>query len=178
MKKLLTTLLAMTLAISAFAQGSILKPVLTITETTIHGGPEKISVFDFPEEGQHHYFLDAGILGVGDDIIQVNIDPVFRLFVPLGNTLADAQDKLEEFIAMAKQPVGTEIETTGTLALANPSMGDYEAVYVTTRSGIFQRIVEFSIRRDTYIRGTFIAKSELKALLTGMKIYSKIHPDE
>ena len=42
----------------------------------------------------------------------------------------------------------------------------------------FQRLVEFSVRRNGYVRATHIGRSDLGTLITGVKLYRKIHPDE
>ena len=93
MKRIVSTLFVFIWTVVAFAQGSILKQTLEIAEVEINDGEVSLSVFDMPEEGQHQYFLCVGTLGIGDDFIQLQIDPVFQLFLPLGNTLEEAQAK-------------------------------------------------------------------------------------
>lgn len=178
MKRIVSTLFVLVWTVVAFAQGSLLKQTLEIAEVEINDGEVSLSVFDMPEEGQHQYFLCVGTLGIGDDFIQLQIDPVFQLFLPLGNTLEEAQAKLEAFKEIAKEPSGTEMETVGTLALANPSTGDMEPVFLTSRRFLFQRLVEFSVRRNGYVRATHIGRSDLGTLITTVKLYRKIHPDE
>ena len=178
MKRLILILSLLALTTAAFAQGSILKQTLEIAEVELNDGVVSLSVFDMPEEDQHQYFLCVGTLGIGDDFIQLNIDPVFQLFIPLGGTLIEAQAKLEEFKAIAKQPAGTELETRGTLALANPTMGEEEPVYVTSRRFLGEKILEFSVKRNGYVRATHIGRSEFGSLVTSVKIYRKLHPKE
>lgn len=178
MKKIVNLILALLLTSAAFAQSPILKQTLEIAEVEINDGAISLSVFDMPEEGQHHYFLCVGTLGIGDDFIQLQIDPLFQLFITLGDTLEESIAKLEEFKEIAKQPAGTEMETIGTLALANPYTGQNETVYVTSRRFLTQKLAEFSVKRNGYIRATHIGRSDLGALITTVKIYKKIHPKE
>ena len=178
MKRIVSTLLVFVWTVVAFAQGSVLKQTLEIAEVEIDDGEVSLSVFDMPEEGQHQYFLCVGTLGIGDDFIQLQIDPVFELFLPLGNTLEEAQARLETFKEIAKEPSGTEMETVGTLALSNPTTGEPEPVFVTSRRFLFQRLVEFSVKRNGYVRATHVGRSDLGALITSVKLYRKIHPDE
>ena len=179
MKRIASTFFVLLWTVVVFAQGSILKQTLEIAEVEINDGEVSLSVFDMPEEGQpHQYFLCVGTLGIGDDFIQVQIDPVFQLFLPLGNTLEEAQTQLEVFRDIAKMPSGTEMETVGILALANPTTGDPEPVYLTSRHFLFRRLIEFRIRRNGYVRATHIGKSDMGALITGVKLYRKIHPNE
>ncbi|MBR4755823.1 MAG: hypothetical protein IK076_02675, partial [Bacteroidales bacterium] len=154
MKRIISLVLVLAWSVVAFAQGSVLKQTLEIAEVEINDGDVSLSVFDMPEEGQHQYFLCVGTLGIGDDFIQLQIDPVFQLFIPLGNTLIEAQAKLEEFKAIAKKRPGTGMETVGTLALANPSTGELEPVFVTSRRLLTQKLIEFSVKRNGYIRAT------------------------
>ncbi|MBR4229987.1 MAG: hypothetical protein IKR83_04680 [Bacteroidales bacterium] len=178
MKRVIITFMLLVWAVAAFAQGSILKQTLEIAEVEINDGQLTMSVFDMPEEGQHQYFLCVGTLGIGDDYLQLQIDPLFQLFIPLGNTLEEAQAKMEEFKAIAKQPEGTEIQTVGTLALANPTMGEYETVYVASRRFLVQKIIEFSVHRNGYVRATHIAKGDFGSLLNSLKLYRKLHKKE
>lgn len=178
MKRLFSLFLILAWSVTAFAQGTILRQTLEIAEVEINDGQVSLSVFDMPEEGQHQYFLCVGTLGIGDDFVQLQIDPVFQLFLPLGDTLEEAQARLESFKAIAKEPAGTEMETVGTLALANPSMGEIEPVYLTSRRFLLQRLVEFSVRRNGYVRATHVGKSDLGSLITGVKFYRKLHPKE
>mgnify|MGYP007070240319 CR=1 FL=1 len=164
------------LTVSAFSQGSILKQTIDIAEVEVND--VTVSVINIPEEGQNQYYLCVGTLGVGDDFIQLQLDPVFQLFIPLGGTLEEAQAKLGAFKAIAKEPTGTMLETVGILAIGNPSLGDPEPVYVTSRRFIFERNAEFSVKRNGYIRATYISKSELGSLLSSVKLYRKIHPNE
>ena len=178
MKRIVSTLLILTWAVVAFAQGSLLKQTLEIAEVEINDGAVSLSVFDMPEEGQHQYFLCVGTLGFGDSFVQLEIDPVSQLFIPLGNTLEEAQAKLVEFKAMAKKPSHTEMETVGTLALANPSTGELEPVYVTSRRFLTQKIISFSVKRNGYVRAAHIPNMDFSSLVTSVKLYRKIHPKE
>ena len=178
MKRIVSTLFVLAWTVVAFAQGSLLKQTLEIAEVEINDGDVSLSVFDMPEEGLHQYFLCVGTLGIGDDFVQLQIDPVFQLFIPLGDTLEEAQARLEEFRDIANEPAGKETETVGTLALSNPSTGETEPVYITSRRFLFQRLVEFSVKRNGYVRATHIGRSDLGTLITSVKLYRRIHPDE
>ena len=170
MKKVISSVFLLVWTVVAFAQGSVLKQTLEIAEVEINDGDVSLSVFDMPEGDTHQYYLCVGTLGIGDDILQFK--------VPLGGTLAEAEAKMEEFKGVAGMSVGDGIETVGTLALANPSTGEEEPVYLTSRRFIFQRLIEFAVKRDGYVRATHIARSEFNSLLNGVKFYRKIHPNE
>ena len=178
MKRIVSTLFVLAWTVVAFAQGSLLKQTLEIAEVEINDGDVSLSVFDMPEDGLHQYFLCVGTLGIGDDFVQLQIDPVFQLFIPLGDTLEEAQARLEEFRDIANEPAGKETEIIGTLALSNPSTGETEPVYLTSRRFLFQRLVEFSVKRNGYVRATHIGRSDLGTLITSVKLYRRIHPDE
>ena len=178
MKRVILTLIVLALSVAAFAQGSLLKQTLPIAEVEINDGQVTLSVFDMPEEDQHRYYLCVGTLGIGDDFVQLHIDPLFQLFSPLGESLEAAQAKLEAFKAIALEPAGTVMETVGILALGNPSTGDPEPAYVTSRRFLFQKILEFSVQRDGYVRATHIPRMDFGSIVSGVSLYRKIHPNE
>lgn len=70
----------------AHAQGTLLKQVLEIAEVEINDGDVTLSVFDMPEGDVHQYYLCVGTLGIGDDFVQLQIDPLnsfsFRSEIP------------------------------------------------------------------------------------------------
>ena len=178
MKRLFSFVIVMAWSFVAFAQGTLLKQTLEIAEVEIDDGDVSLSVFDMPDEGEHHYYLCVGTLGIGDDFIQLQIDPLFELFIPLGGTLKEAQEKLEEFKEIGKAPRGTELETIGMLALSNPTTGDPEPVYVTSRRFLIQKLIEFSVRRNGYVRATHIPRIDFNTLVSSVNLYRKIHPNE
>lgn len=178
MKRIICVIAVLFTTVAAFAQGSILKQTLDIAEVEINDGQVTLSVFNMPEEGQNHYYLCVGTLGIGDDFIQLQIDPVFQLFIDLGGTLAEAQAKLETMKALASEPAGTELEAVGFLALANPSMAEPEPVYMTSRRFLTQKLVEFSVKRNGFIRATHIGRMDIGSLLSSVKLYRKIHKKE
>ena len=90
----------------------------------------------------------------------------------------EAQAKLEEFKEIAKAPAGFEQETIGTLALANPSTGELEPVFVTSRRFLTQKLIEFSVRRNGYVRATHIPRADFASLVSSVIFYRKIHPKE
>ena len=178
MKRFLTILAFLAIGLVAFAQGSLRKQTRTVSEVEIDDGAVTLSVFDMPDGDMHQYYLCVGQLGIGDDVIQFNIDPVSQLFIPLGGTLAEAQEKLEEIRGVANRAAGEGIETVGVLAVGNPSTGVEETVCLTARRIVLQKHVEFTVRRNGYVRSTVIGRNNLGSLLTGLKFYRKIHPKQ
>ena len=69
------------------------------------------------------------------------------------------------------------MEIDGCLSLANPSES-MEPVTVTSRRFIISRLLEFSVKRDEFIRATHIPRSDFNSLVTTVKLYQKIHPNE
>lgn len=142
------------------------------------GGVEIREVFDMPDaDGNHHYYLSVGHLGFGDDFIQMMIDPVFELFIPLGDTLEEAQQVLEDLKALFKQPKGSSIEVQGCLAFGVPN-DKLETVRVTYCKPLVSKLLEFSIQREGYTRASHVLKADIGTLLSGVKFYRKIHPKE
>lgn len=178
-KKSLVVLLFAVMPAMSFAQEtrSLFKQTFEIVEIEI-GDYLTLSVFNMPEDGQNHYYLDAGTLGIGDDLIQFNIDPLAHLFIPLGDTLEESQAKLEEFKALAKKPAGTIGETIGCMAIGYPSTEKMEPVCLTSRRFLTQKILEFSIEREGYVRAAHITKGDIGLMITNLKIHRKLHRKE
>ena len=66
---------------------------------------------------------------------------------------------------------------TGCLAIGYPN-DKLETVKVTSRRFVIQRLVEFSIEREGYIRATHIPRSDLASITGSVKLYRKLHPKE
>lgn len=174
----LAVLLLLIIPVIASAQDNkFLRPSKVITEIQNNEGESGIAVLSLPENDQEHYYLSVGRLGHGDEVIQVHIDPVSVLYIKLGDTLEEAQAKLEEIQAVGKKPVNTSAEVLGILAVGFPTE-EAETVTVTHRRPILEHVLEFSVSRDGYIRATYIPRSNLGSVVSGVKFYRKIHPEE
>ena len=186
MKKFFLIIALLVWSVAAFAQiGKIPQRLELVTvdlevgnEGSLLSTQENLEVFNMPVDGVNHYWLSVGHLGLGDDIIQFNIDPVSNLFIPLGGTLEEAQAKMEEIRGVANMAAGDGIETVGILAVGNPSTGEEEPVYLTARRFLFQKNVTFTVKRNGYVRSTDLARSDLGTMVSGIKFYRKIHPNE
>lgn len=140
--------------------------------------PEFLEVFSQPgENGGKHYFLSVGHLGMGDKVVQLVFDPLFELFIPLGDSLDEAIQSLEEMQALYDEPVGTGIEEKGCLAFGFPN-DKLETVKVSYRKFLLSRLLEFSVEREGYIRSTHIHRSDFKAILRGVKFHKKLYPND
>lgn len=140
--------------------------------------PEVFEVFSVPaEDGGKQYFLSVGHLGMGDEVVQVLFDPIFELFIPLGNSLQEALDGLQQLQNLFKESPGTSLELSGCLAFGVPNE-DRESVKVTLKKPFLSRYLEFSVQREGYIRATSVRRSELNSLASGVKFYRTFHPNE
>ena len=175
MKRIISLIFALTLTVAAFGQNPTLRQRMEITQVEVNDGVQSLEVFQMEDNG--HYYLSVGHLGIGDDIIQLNIDPIFELFIPLGETLAEAVEKLDQLKEFYKEDPRTSMEVDGCLCAAYPN-DEWEPVTVTSRRVILTKVLEFSVKRDDFIRATHIAKSDFASLVAGVKLYKKIHPNE
>ena len=138
---------------------------------------EYLEVFDAPVDGAHHYYLSVGHLGLGDEVVQVLFDPIFELFIPLGDNVTEALETLQTMQALFKENRDTSIEVQGCLAVGFPT-DKLETVKVTYRKVLLSKMLEFSVEREGYIRATHIAKSDFGSAVSGVKTYHKIHPKQ
>ena len=138
---------------------------------------ENLEVFNMPIDGVNHYYLSVGHLGIGDDIIQFNIDPIYELFIPIGDTVAESMEYLEKLQTLFKGERGDSMEIEGCIAAAFPN-DKLETVKVTYQKALLTNVLEFSVERQGYVRATHIPKSQFKALIRSLKIYRKLHKKE
>ena len=168
-------------AMSALASAQVLQKAserleLATVETEI-GGYEtaELEVFQMYDSGT--YWLSVGHLGIGTDLIQLKFDPVFELFIPLGNSLEEALTKMKELQAFYNQPRLSTMEVQGCLAAMYPGE-DFELVTITSRRLLGGKILSFSLQRDDFVRATYITKADFGSLLFSLKAYKALHPKE
>ena len=183
MKKLFLLISLLVWSAAAIAQGIPQRLELVTVdlelgdEDSLLSTEENLEVFNMPIDGVNHYYLSVGHLGLGDDIIQFNIDPLFELFIPIGDTVAEAMDYLLELQTLYKGPKGNSKEIEGCLALAFPNE-NLEKVTVTYQKVVVTNLLEFRVDREGYVRATHIPRSQFNALIRSLKIYRKLHPKE
>ena len=177
--KLMVTLLVA--AIPARSSAQVLQKAaqrleLAVVETEI-GGHEttQLEVFKLKDAGT--YWLSVGHLGVGSDLVQLKFDPVFELFIPLGNSLEEALAKMKELQAFYKQPRLSAMEVQGCLAALYPGE-NLEPVTITSRRLLATKILSFSVLREDFVRATYITKADFGSLVFSLKAYKALHPKE
>ena len=182
MKTILKTLTILLLAaMPALASAQVLQKAsqrleLATVETELAGyETAELEVFKMNDTGT--YWLSVGHLGIGVDLVQLKFDPVFELFIPLGNSLEEAIAKMKELKAFYKQPRLSTMEVQGCLAAMYPSE-NFEPVTITSRRLLGAKILSFSVQRDDFVRATYISKSDFGSLLFSLKAYKKLHPKE
>lgn len=179
MKKIFTVLVLAAVCTAASAQ--VLQKAsqrleLATLETEI-GGFEtaELEVFKMNDTGT--YWLSVGHLGIGTDLLQLQFDPVYELFIPLGDSLEEAVEKMNELKAFYKKPRLSEMQIDGCLAALYPGE-NFEPVTVTSRRLLGSKILSFSVKRDDQVRATYITKSDFGALVFSLKGYKALHPNE
>lgn len=175
MKRFIFLLIGMVTATGLFAQNSSIPMVLDIASVDTDG--KETEVVNIPRDGVNCYYLHVGSMGIGNSIISVDVDPIDRLFVPLGNTLSEAILKMEELKALLKEPKGTSIEIQASFGPLFPS-DSLQAVKVSRFQPLITNYLEFTINQGEFDRIAHISRADFNALLSGVKFYGKIHPDE
>lgn len=141
------------------------------------GGNSTYEVFAVDREEGSQYYLNLGHVGFGDELVQVQLDPVFTLIIKLGDSLDEAIETMEQLKAQVKATPGTTTQTTGYLGIA--VAGDKtEEVTITTWKPLLVRYLQFSLQRDGYIRAVNVSKSDVSSLLFNLKVHRKLHPKE
>ena len=176
MKKILTFLPFLTLSAGIFAQETSLPRIDEIAEIE-NDDRVVLSLFSMPKGEGTLYFLNVGTLGIGDDIFQLQFDPLFQLFIPLGETLGEAIGTLEMLQGHFQQPKDAVLEIEACFAPAFPNE-NREMAKVTNRRFLFTRQLQFSIEREGYLRATYVSRSDFNSLVGSARFYRTIHPDE
>lgn len=178
--KLTLAVLLATVPVLASAQTSKLpqRNEIVSVETEVAGFSDSVEVFDAPKDGEHHYYLCVGHLGIGNDTVQILFDPAHELFIPLGDNISDALESLKELQALFKEPKGSSIEKDGCLAFGFPREEKMETVKISYQTGLLTKILKFTVEREDYQRSTYLAKSDLGSLVSGVKIHKALHPKE
>lgn len=177
-RKSLTLLVLAALPVLASAQNIPQRLELVQIEREIDSfSIETLEVFNMPAEGANHYYLTVGRLGIGDDVIQAYIDPLSELFIPLGESVAEALESMQQLQSLFKEQPGTGLETAGCVAIGFPNE-KLEPVRVTYRKPLLTKSLEFTVQRDTYSRSAQMQKSDFDALVRGVKFYQRLHPNE
>lgn len=88
-----------------------------------------LEVFRMEDNGT--YYLSLGHLGIGNDIIQVQVDPLSELFIPLGGTLAEASETLNQMKDLYKREPGETIEMQGYINATHIGKSDFNSLVTT-----------------------------------------------
>lgn len=182
MKKIILTLALVCVTVLAFGQNKILRPRIELAEVESEideAFTTELEVFYMNDENPRMYYLSLGHLGIGTDIIQLQFDPVYELFIPLGGTLEEAIAKMQEIKDFYKAPRQSTMELEGSFAVAYPTK-EMIPVKVTRRQFI-TKVMEFSLPTTadvTLVRATHIGKNDFGSLLGSLKLYKKLHPKE
>ena len=176
MKKLYVLVLLSLLYCGAFAQQKGIPVVMEIAQVSTRYDEPSLEVLQMPENEHDRYFLLAGTMGIGNAVIQFHIDPINKLYIPLGDTLSQAVETLQDLQEMFKNPDETR-EIQGCFVPLFPD-DSRETVRVTSRKQLLGRILEFTIDREDHLRSTSVSRSDFNTLLFAVKGYQKLHPDE
>lgn len=175
MKRLLLIIALASISLFANAQDSIFRQRLEIAEVDDENDDNTLEVFRMQDNGR--YYLSVGHLGVGGDVVQIQFDPIFELFIPLGETLAEALETMKTLNGWYKMSRKETKYTEGCLSAAYPN-DKFESVLVTRRQFLATRVLEFGLDRDGYVRAAHISKADFSSLYTSLRLYKKLHPKE
>lgn len=148
MKKAIILFVALFCAAGLLAQTSKLPTVIDIVSVEDENTGDSVEIVNIPVEGVNYYWLHLGEMGIGNRTVQINLDPVYQLYIPLGENITGAVATMEELKTLFKEPNGTTRE------------------------------IQFVIERDGYLRVTYISKSDFNSLLRGLKLHGKLHPSK
>ncbi|MBO7070858.1 MAG: hypothetical protein J6W09_06155 [Bacteroidales bacterium] len=177
MKRIILTLMLACISVFAFAQkSSLLRPRMEIAEITKEE-KTRLEIFYMNDESPRMYYLSLGNLGVGSDYVQLEIDPATELFLPLGGTVDEAIDRMEQLISLYKMDNMESTEVDGYFSLLYPT-GDLMPVKVTYTKLLLSNVLAFSIPTEIQdvVRATYVHRSDMRSILSSLKFYKKLYP--
>lgn len=177
MKRITSFFIALICTASLFAQNSQLPVVKEIVSITNENTNRTVDVVNIPVDGVNRYFLHVGNMGIGDKVAQIELDPVYRLYIPLGNNITDAVTAMEALKTLYKEPKGTMREIQGSFKPFFPTE-ETETVKVYRHQPLLTNQLQFVIERDGYSRVAYLDKSDFNSLLNGLKLHGKLYPSE
>lgn len=178
-KTTLAVLLLSAVPVFSFAQDQAsgwkqLQHRMVISSVELNDSHVEYELLYFPAEDHNDYYLNVGHVGVGDEIVQVYLDPLFTLYVKIGSSMSEAIATMEKLKEMFST-VGSTMELEGNLGIAYPTEKT-ETVYITCKKPLLSKYLDFSLKRDGYLRSAACRKSEIGSLTFGLKTHSKINP--
>lgn len=177
MKKAIILFVALFCAAGLLAQTSKLPTVIDIVSVEDENTGDSVEIVNIPVEGDNYYWLHLGEMGIGDRTVQINLDPVYQLYIPLGENITGAVATMEELKTLFKEPNGTTREIQGSFKPFFPGE-NLETVKAIKCKPLLTNQIQFVIERDGYLRVTYISKSDFNSLLRGLKLHGKLHPSE
>jgi len=177
MKKAIILFVALFCAAGLLAQTSELPTVIDIVSVEDENTGDSVEIVNIPVEGVNYYWLHLGEMGIGNRTVQINLDPVYQLYIPLGENITGAVATMEELKTLFKEPNGTTREIQGSFKPFFPGE-NLETVKVIKYKPLLTNQIQFVIERDGYLRVTYISKSDFNSLLRGLKLHGKLHPSE
>lgn len=177
MKKIVSIIVALLCTTGLFAQISKIPVILDIVSIENENTGQTKEVVNIPVDGVNHYYLFVGKMGIGDRILQLDVDPINQLYIPLGNNITEAVAFMEKLKTLYKEPKGTMREIQGCLKPFFPGE-EFETVKVYRHQPFLTNQLQFVIERSEYERVNYIDKSEFNSLLSGLKFHGKLNPSE
>ena len=177
MKKAIILFVALFCAAGLLAQTSKLPTVIDIVSVEDENTGDSVEIVNIPVEGVNYYWLHFGEMGIGNRTVQINLDPVYQLYIPLGENITGAVATMEELKTLFKEPNGTTREIQGSFKPFFPGE-NLETVKAIKYKPLLTNQIQFVIERDGYLRLTYISKSDFNSLLRGLKLHGKLHPSE
>ena len=177
MKKAIILFVALFCAAGLLAQTSKFPTVIDIVSVEDENTGDSVEIVNIPVEGVNYYWLHLGEMGIGNRTVQINLDPVYQLYIPLGENITGAVATMEELKTLFKEPNGTTREIQGSFKPFFPGE-NLETVKAIKYKPLLTNQIQFVIERDGYLRVTYISKSDFNSLLRGLKLHRKLHPSE
>ena len=177
MKRIASLIVAVICTTGLFAQTNKIPTIKEIVSIENENTTQAVQIVNIPVDGINHYWLHVGSMGIGNKVIQVELDPFDQLFIPLGDNITDAVAFMEDLKTLFKEPKGTMRVIQGSFKPFFPGE-NLETIQVYKHKPLLTNQLQFVIERDGYERVAYLSKSDFNALLKGLKFHGKLNPSE
>ena len=157
MKRIASLIVAVICTTGLFAQTNKIPTIKEIVSIENENTTQAVQIVNIPVDGINHYWLHVGSMGIGNKVIQVELDPFDQ--------------------TLFKEPKGTMREIQGSFKPFFPGE-NLETIQVYKHKPLLTNQLQFVIERDGYERVAYLSKSDFNALLKGLKFHGKLNPSE
>lgn len=183
MKRLILSISLAFIAVMAYAQKDIPAGIRIEAGEFELDDQGVFSVFKYKDSDDvTAYYMSVAykinILGIfRDDITDMSLDHIDETCICIGDTADEAMAFMEDLLALLDEDPGTTTEFKCRKTNGAERLTDYSTATCIVVKRLFAKRLNFVFESGRRTADTDMNKAAIKALISSMKFYSKLHPD-